>query len=222
MPRKTVAVSPWERLPKESARAYAAFCAYRDLGAERSIDAAGTQQLGSRSRKRAPRTWFKWSRRFHWVKRAEAWDAHLVRVGLRDKEQATRREGERWQERQRAHRDRQWKLADQMMDKAETILKMPLVRTRVEKNGGTTVIEPVKVRAADAARLSSVANDLAKEAIEDARRESEASGVDRPKICGAVFRPPWTRRPPGDGAPTKKRKRQAAPGASVQGPPLAS
>lgn len=30
-------ILPWERQPKESSKAYAAFCAYRDLGARRSI-----------------------------------------------------------------------------------------------------------------------------------------------------------------------------------------
>jgi hypothetical protein len=216
--RKNVTGSPWDRLSKESARAYSAFCLYRDFGSKRSIDAAFPQPPAASRRQRAPRTWFDWSRRFRWVERAQAWDAHLVRLSVKEKEQAARREAERWAERSRAHRERQFKLADQMMDKAETILKMPVVRTRVETNGGTTVIEPVKIRAADAARLSSVANDLAKEAIEDARRESEASGVDRPKICGAVFRPPWTRRPPGDSAPDKKRTRQEKAGASREEP----
>ena len=31
----------WERLPQESMKAYAAFCAYRDLGPDRSMAKAG-------------------------------------------------------------------------------------------------------------------------------------------------------------------------------------
>jgi hypothetical protein len=39
---------PWEQQPKESARAYGAFCAYRDLGPCRSLRAAA--EAGSRPR----------------------------------------------------------------------------------------------------------------------------------------------------------------------------
>lgn len=65
---------PWEPQEGESARAYEAFCVYRDLGPKRSIrEVCGIldksrQHLGS------------WSSEFDWVKRAAAWDAEQDRI----------------------------------------------------------------------------------------------------------------------------------------------
>jgi hypothetical protein len=78
-------------LPGESARAFAAFRVYIDLGPRRSIDAAAWQysrqskgatagqQRGSK--KRAPGRITLWSSRFFWTDRARAWDAHLDNLG---------------------------------------------------------------------------------------------------------------------------------------------
>ena len=59
---------PWERQPDEKLRAYAAFCAYRDLGYARSLAKVG-QQFG-----RTPQWMAVLSRRWRWVGRAMAWD----------------------------------------------------------------------------------------------------------------------------------------------------
>lgn len=78
----------WNRLPLESAKAFAAFSVYRDMGAERSIDKAYAaymtrepqQQLDNKSTsaKRASRYWGEWSIKFRWVERARAYDDHLA------------------------------------------------------------------------------------------------------------------------------------------------
>lgn len=60
--------APWERQKGESAKAYAAFRAYRDAGATRSLTKAA-QELN-----KARCTLADWSRRWHWVARAEAHD----------------------------------------------------------------------------------------------------------------------------------------------------
>lgn len=71
---------PWERREDESPRAYAAFCAYRDMGPGRSFDkaaalvAAGEPQ---NSPKTAPRHWTTWASRYEWRSRATAYDTHL-------------------------------------------------------------------------------------------------------------------------------------------------
>ena len=70
---------PWERQAGESGRAYAGFCAYRDLGSGRSLDKVGRQRSGDRTgRKRGSTGQLRrWSSRWHWVQRALAWDAEL-------------------------------------------------------------------------------------------------------------------------------------------------
>jgi hypothetical protein len=83
---------PWERQARrgiqEPAKAYRAFCVYRELGPSRSIDAAANVL---RSPKQAPRgpqnsktgraggTIKQWARTWRWVERAAAWDAELER-----------------------------------------------------------------------------------------------------------------------------------------------
>ena len=92
---------PWERQVRETIRAYAAFCVYRNMGVERSLTNAVRQYLtGSEADKRAPkhrreqrrykahvtpgkymrnvrRRWAVWSSRHSWVARCEAFDDWL-------------------------------------------------------------------------------------------------------------------------------------------------
>lgn len=62
---------PWERQKGESAPAYEAFVAYRDMGAERSLQAVA-QKL-SKSKQLMSR----WSRAWNWQERIRAWDNEL-------------------------------------------------------------------------------------------------------------------------------------------------
>lgn len=59
---------PWERQDGETARAYEAFTEYRDMGASRSLAKVG-QKLGKSKAQME-----KWSSKYSWVTRAEAWD----------------------------------------------------------------------------------------------------------------------------------------------------
>lgn len=82
---------PWDPQPGESARAYAAFEIYRDMGAGRSITKVaqfqnrGIAQLG------------EWSRQRSWVYRAACWDAEQRRLAAEDRttkrKEAVDREG---------------------------------------------------------------------------------------------------------------------------------
>jgi hypothetical protein len=74
-------IQPWDRQPGEGAKAFAAFAIYRDLPpAERSVDAVarrlGPKQQQSSGNRAAKRHHFGWSRRWQWVERAAAHDAH--------------------------------------------------------------------------------------------------------------------------------------------------
>ncbi len=77
-------MNPWDRQEGETPKAYAAFCAYRDLGTERSLEKVG----GSSAKVRVCE---RWSSRYSWPARAAAWDEHLREVkdsvlkeGIRD------------------------------------------------------------------------------------------------------------------------------------------
>jgi len=63
----------WDRIEGESSRSYECFCAYRDLGAGRTINVA-VANVGS-----TVKTMFEWSRRFKWVDRVTAFDDFMER-----------------------------------------------------------------------------------------------------------------------------------------------
>src|ERR1700680_1332931 len=67
-----------ERLPKESIRAYRAFCIYRNLGAARSLDKAWRCFQADRGKDpasaRRPGHWTGWSTKFDWVERTQTYD----------------------------------------------------------------------------------------------------------------------------------------------------
>lgn len=74
----------WERQPRESSKAYAAFCIYRDMGPDRSIE-----KVYEKRSKRGPLSRLKnWSVKHNWVERANAYDDYLERKKREEKEKA--------------------------------------------------------------------------------------------------------------------------------------
>jgi hypothetical protein len=86
--------APWEKQARESGRAFGAFCAYRDLGPRRSLQAATTTYYRRTSAARK-RQLEQWSTHFHWVERAAAWDRHLDGEARQAQETARREMVER-------------------------------------------------------------------------------------------------------------------------------
>src|SRR5262249_30887465 len=78
----------------ESARAFGAFCAYRDLGPRRSLRAAA-EAFYRRSSAAVLRQLQTWSGALGWVERAAAWDRHLDAQARHAQEKARRAMAER-------------------------------------------------------------------------------------------------------------------------------
>lgn len=82
--------APWDQLPGESSKAYAAFAIYRDLGPRRSVDEASrayhrptpqaATSTATRRRRGASGQVRLWAERWNWSARARAWDQELERV----------------------------------------------------------------------------------------------------------------------------------------------
>jgi hypothetical protein len=71
----------WEKLPKESAAAFAAFCVFRDYGCDRNIKKAVVSVEGDAAKQsKKYRLWRLWSTQFHWFKRADGYDAYVDRL----------------------------------------------------------------------------------------------------------------------------------------------
>jgi hypothetical protein len=75
----------WERLPGESGLAYAAFCAFRDLGAERTIRAAVEGNLRVKYSRsgvsehitKKYKVWRNWCSAYRWRERAADYDRYM-------------------------------------------------------------------------------------------------------------------------------------------------
>jgi len=74
----------WDRQKNESSKAYAAFCVYRDLGPDRSLEKVRQTLDKPRSRK-----WLgEWCATYNWVERARAYDDYLEKKKREEKEKA--------------------------------------------------------------------------------------------------------------------------------------
>ncbi len=93
--------APWEQQLRESPRAFGAFRVYRDLGPRRTLRAAAEAFYG-RASGALERQVDKWSRTFHWVERAGAWDRHLDAEVCRAQETARREMAQRQAQEARA------------------------------------------------------------------------------------------------------------------------
>lgn len=77
----------WERQHRETQKAFAAFCFYRDLSPHlRSIPNAVDDAYGAGVDRRSSkvRQWQKWSAKHNWVKRCETWDDYKAKVGVQE------------------------------------------------------------------------------------------------------------------------------------------
>jgi len=74
----------WVRLSGETSLAFAAFCVFRDLGAERSIrKAVETSLNGEKNESKVDKkynVWRNWSTQFRWRERAADYDRYLERL----------------------------------------------------------------------------------------------------------------------------------------------
>jgi len=77
----------WEQRPSEPAKAYYAFCAYRDMGLARSL--AKTAQALNHPPGYKQTLW-EWSTKHFWQSRCCDYDRHMERVAQLEKENAIR------------------------------------------------------------------------------------------------------------------------------------
>ncbi len=125
-------MSPWDRLPSESAAAYRAFIVYRDMGTDRSLSAVA-RRLKTRTggdsegaKNRAPSRIKHWSTTHRWVERAAAWDAMLQ--GAAD---AVRiQEAERWERRRLRQLEAAYDDGSRLRRKGRELLDQPVEETK--------------------------------------------------------------------------------------------
>ncbi|CAB4130595.1 hypothetical protein UFOVP130_18 [uncultured Caudovirales phage] len=152
---------PWEKSKSESTKAYAAFCAYRDLGPGRSIEKAFAVLKPDKKRNGRPAEWYGWSVKFEWVKRVEAWDEFAEEFQRREFEARLKKlahDQADFAVEEFARLVKRVRRADRLLDKAD---ELPLTDVEEEQGGKKT-----RVRGVDMARYAA----LMKEIRESARR----------------------------------------------------
>ena len=113
---------PFEQLPKESNKAFAAFSLYLSLGDQRSLRDVG-QKLG-----KSMVVVERWSAKFDWPARVQAYAGHMATVEREATEALARVSAVDWIKRQEAHRREEWEHRDRLVRLARRAIE------RWEKN----------------------------------------------------------------------------------------
>lgn len=160
-------LKPWDRLPEENNLWFDRFTNYRLMGATRSLlGAVNAEKVlkGAKKTISVPEAWSIAHDRYNWKERAEAWDVEQRQIREVEFQKF-------WQE----HRDRMKRLSGSLCERADTMLKHPLVKqevkkTYIAKEAGeeipvVTVINPVKWSASTVTNYLQTADELAKSAV---------------------------------------------------------
>ena len=133
---------PFEKQPRESAKAFAAFSLYLSQGADRSTAAVAKELAKSEQLVR------RWSAKFGWTDRVAAHAAHLAIVEREAIEAAARGKAAEWESREQKLRETEWAMHEAAIAAA--------------KKGLAAYMEKDKVYAnlADIARMLEIASKL--------------------------------------------------------------
>ena len=115
----------WERLTGESSLAFAAFCSFRDLGAERNIrKAVETTEQDVGKRMKRYRVWLNWSTQYRWKERAADYDKYIERLKQTELRKTIEAQGEK-------HREVTAKMLDVVNKKLDTMNPADLSQSAV-------------------------------------------------------------------------------------------
>jgi len=85
----------WERLTGESSAAFAAFCAFRDVGPERNIrKAVESVEKDEAVQAKRYRVWRNWSTQFRWRERAAEYDGYTEKLKQAEMRKTIEAQGE--------------------------------------------------------------------------------------------------------------------------------
>ena len=108
---------PFEQQPKESDKAFAAFKTYLELGPERSLAMVG-QKLG-----KSKVLMEKWSAKFDWPARVQAYSAHFAMVERKAAESAAAVYGADQAKRREVQREHEWEMRTELMEAGRKVLE---------------------------------------------------------------------------------------------------
>ena len=176
-------LNPWERQPKESEEAYAAFLAYRDMGVKRTVAAIGK---GDGKRTGFQRRCEGWSAKWRWVDRAREWDNRVQ--GTRDK--VTLAEQAKWERRRLRMLDNNWRNARRLQALIRKMSEFPIEQDVTEDGAEIRMVAPAKWTFDTLAKLVKTAAEVEAATINEALpRGDDAFDPDTatPEECQAFL-----------------------------------
>ena len=150
----------FEQLPKESAKAFAAFSLYLGLGPERSVVQVAKKLQKSEGLLR------RWATRFDWAGRVAAYDAHMAEMTREAAGALVAAEAAKWLAREKELRDQTWDLRAKGIAVLEASIKRFLDDPRRCSTAG------------DIARLLDVVSILGHRATGTPLERVEVTGAD--------------------------------------------
>jgi hypothetical protein len=169
---------PWSQRRGESAKAHAAAEHYFKMRDQRSLESV------ARTLKKAKSLIARWSAKYQWCDRANAYDAWLTQIDQNATKRLANQDSEKRAQRTRDRHERILGLTDAMLNKATAILNYPLVKaaktTKADETGRPTeitVLKPARWTLNSAARLIEVAQGVG----DKASRDLEASASSKIK-----------------------------------------
>ena len=155
---------PFEKQPRESDKAFAAFSLYLSLGPERSTREVG-KQLG-----KSEGLIERWAAKFDWRSRVAAHAAHLAIVEREAIEAAARGKAAEWSSREQRLRETEWEMHEAAIAAAKRGLKAYMEREKVYAN------------LADIARMLEIASKLGRLATGLGTDGERHNGDDLPAV----------------------------------------
>jgi len=150
----------FEQQPRESAKAFAAFSLYLNMGPERSIEAV-RRKCGKCSRLIQ-----RWSGKFNWPARVQAHGAHLAIVEREAVEAVARSKAAEWEKRETQLRETEWSMHEAAIAAAKRGLDEYQKKEKIHAN------------LADIARMLEIASKLGRLATGLDKSNGEQRGGD--------------------------------------------
>ena len=154
----------FEQQPRESAKAFAAFSLYLNLGPERSTAAVASKLAKSEQLIR------RWSAKFGWTDRVAAYAAHLAVVEREAIEATVRGRAAIWERREQALKETEWAMHERAIAAAKRGLDEYMKREKVYAN------------LADIARMLEIASKLGRLATGLGTDGERRKGDDLPTV----------------------------------------
>lgn len=169
---------PWDRLPDETEKSFAAFVLYRDMREERSfanLRAKYTNDAPKAHKQKkqttpALTTVKQWSIKYHWQARCKAFDAENDRIHQQASFEVTERTAEELAYLRSEQRQKELDMSRKLLDRAQEMLDVPLLAKEVKevvkvgKKEIETVVTylPAAWRARDALGYAELASKLSR------------------------------------------------------------